>query len=177
MYEGEGKEKMNGPIIPKKMRENAHGRFEGHCAYCGKQIKYGEMEMDFLLPVKYGGKIEIENLLPSCRVCNRYRKNRKLEQFRSSLELIPKILTRDSGAYRIAKQYGMIKDVPKPSVQFWFEEETHRTKEQTFAKSAMLDAMNTISAFCKTHDCDDCPMKKNCSHQLEPKNWMPDGNS
>ncbi len=92
------------------------------------------------------------------------------------MELIPKILTRDSGAYRIAKQYGMIQDVPKPSVQFWFEEEKHRAREQTFAKGSILDAMNTISAFCKTHDCDDCPMEINCSHQLEPKNWIPDEN-
>ena len=176
MYEGEGKEKMNGPIIPKKMRENAHGRFEGHCAYCGKQIKYSEMEIDFLLPVKYGGKIEIENLLPSCRVCNRYRKNRKLEQFRSSLELIPKTLTRDSGAYRIAKQYNIIQDVSKPSVQFWFEEKKHQEREQTFVKESILNAMNTISAFCKSHDCDGCPMEINCSHQLEPKDWISDEN-
>ena len=96
-----GKEKMNGPIIPKKMRENAHGRFEGHCAYCGKQIKYSEMEIDFLLPVKYGGKIEIENLLPSCRVCNRYRKNRKLDS------LFPSDSHHNHGFYKTQKSYSL----------------------------------------------------------------------
>ncbi|MCI5689269.1 MAG: HNH endonuclease [Emergencia sp.] len=172
MYEGEVKAEVKGPNISKKMREKAYERFDGHCAYCGKPIKYIEMEMDFLLPVKYGGEVKLENLLPSCRVCNRYRKNRKLEQFRSSLERIPKTLTRDSGAYRIAKQYGIIQDAANPKVQFWFEQQRSRGREDISDNANILGAMDTIAAFCRSHNCEDCPMEINCSHQLEPREWI-----
>lgn len=120
IYEGEPMKYEIRRHLQKNFREKTYEKYEGHCAYCGREISYKEMEIDFLEPIKTGGEIHLSNLLPSCKRCNRYRKNRSIESFRKSLERIPVVLERDSLSYRIAKQFGIIEE-QATSVIFYFE--------------------------------------------------------
>lgn len=92
----------------------------GHCAYCGKSIGYYDMQVDHVIPLRKGGTNDLDNLLPACRSCNHYKSTLTMEQFRESLGQIPSVLSRDSASYRIAKEYGIIKEDPGKIV-FYFE--------------------------------------------------------
>lgn len=170
-YEGE-KEKMSA-TVPKKKRQATYEKYGGRCAYCGEQIKYTEMEVDYLKPVQQGGKMELDNLLPSCRVCKRNRKNRQLDKFRKRLQDIPKTLERDCD-YRLGKKYGLVHEEPAPLVQFYFEIFAFEKGKAGEApgESNLIEAMRTIAAYCQRHNCEDCMMEVNCSHNLEPIEWQ-----
>ena len=36
--------------ISKKTREQVYNKYYGHCAYCGKEIQYKDMQLDHLIP-------------------------------------------------------------------------------------------------------------------------------
>lgn len=167
-YEGE-MEKVTVPTIPKKLRESAYEKYGGRCAYCGEPIQYTEMEVDYLKPMQHGGKMEIDNLLPSCRVCKRNRKNRQLDKFRKQLQDIPKTLDKDC-SYRLGKKYGIVQDYPEPMIKFFFE------TGKSLGEDGVVKAMETIAAYCTEHECENCPMEINCSHGIEPQEWrIPEG--
>lgn len=112
--------------ITKKQRLIAYNEFGGHCAYCGKQIGFGEMELDHKFPVSLGGGAEQSNLFCACHDCNQAKENDPIEVFRCSI----------SGTYyqtfrkrkkpqnflsdRIVRLYGLDKD-PGKKVVFYFE--------------------------------------------------------
>ncbi|MGM0396417.1 MAG: HNH endonuclease [Bacillota bacterium] len=45
------------------------------CYYCGKPLKPGQMTMDHYQPRSEGGTDDYFNLVSSCRLCNKYKKN------------------------------------------------------------------------------------------------------
>ena len=53
----------------KTIRERVYAKYDGHCAYCGKQIEYKDMQIDHIEAQRLYSK-EIsdreENLNPSC---------------------------------------------------------------------------------------------------------------
>ena len=112
-----------------KVREAVYFKYDGHCAYCGKKLTAKEFQVDHLIPVqrerfgKYSDdQIErFENYIPSCRVCNHYKRAHSLETFRRYIEEIPKKLDRDSYIYRIGKKYNLIEEHPQ-KITFYFEE-------------------------------------------------------
>jgi hypothetical protein len=112
-----------------KLREAVYLKYDGHCAYCGKKLAAKEFQVDHLVPVqreRFGKYTEdqierFENYLPSCRVCNHYKRAHSLETFRRYIEEIPKKLDRDSYIYRIGKKYGLIEEHPQ-KITFYFEE-------------------------------------------------------
>ncbi len=68
-------------------------KYGGHCAYCGKKLDisadpfdHDELIIDHLIPRIDGGTNDIDNLMPSCRVCNLRKKNKSLRNFRMRLE-------------------------------------------------------------------------------------------
>lgn len=92
----------------------------GHCAYCGCKLQYGEMQIDHIIPLSNGGEDVESNMLPSCRSCNHYKGSSKLSTFRRFVEKMPETLMRDSVTYRNAVRFGLV--VPKPhKVIFYFE--------------------------------------------------------
>lgn len=115
-------------------------KYNGHCAYCGKEIAYKEMQVDHIIPkqffiwhVKNKFKIPVflnhlkeedvnhmDNLAPTCRVCNKWKSAHHLELFRSELSDQLKRLNTYSSNYKIAKMYGLVKEDIKPIV-FYFE--------------------------------------------------------
>ena len=114
--------------ISKKVREEVFNKFDGHCAYCGKELTPKNWQLDHLIPVQreqFGRYTEdqiecFDNYVPSCRSCNHYKRAHSLEVFRRYIEEIPKKLQRDSYIYRIGKDYGLVED-HCGKVEFYFE--------------------------------------------------------
>lgn len=115
--------------IPKKIREQVYAKYFGHCAYCGKEIAYKDMQLDHLIPrqrerfKKYSEEeIEcFENYMPSCRRCNHYKRAHSLEAFRKMIEEIPEKLFRDNYIYKVGLDYHLF-TVNKHKVIFFFEQ-------------------------------------------------------
>ncbi len=106
----------------KKTREVVYNKYGGHCAYCGREIAYKEMQVDHLIPKRNGEKEtvdDIENLMPSCRACNHYKRAHDLETFRKYIEEIPDKLS-NNYIYKIGILFGLVKE-ERSNIKFYFE--------------------------------------------------------
>lgn len=121
-------------------REQVYKKYNGHCAYCGCEMQLKDMQVDhflakrnfqlhvknkwripdFLLHLTEGDINHIDNLMPSCRVCNGWKTTHSLETFRDELQQQLLRLQRDSSNYRIAKKYGLITE-NSIDIKFYFE--------------------------------------------------------
>lgn len=145
--------------------------YNGHCAYCGKQIELKDMQVDHAKPLKIGGEDEISNYMPSCRSCNHYKATLDVEGFRKYLSGIHKRLMRDSVAYQVAERFGIVKHM-SDDVKFFFEEyggykmtNADRIRSMTDEELAdLLDNIesNGISAVNNDYLFDCCNEKANC---------------
>lgn len=118
--------------IPKETRQKVYEKYNGHCAYCGKKIKYSEMQVDHLIPVCLAESYNVfrnvdpavvdaeENLMPACRRCNHYKRGDSLEYFRREIEEIPQKLNARNYIFKVAVDYGFF-DPAKRKVEFYFE--------------------------------------------------------
>lgn len=82
--------------------------------------------MDDILGIEVDG---LENMLPACSSCNRYKSTFDLEMFRQMLLRIPKRLARDVSTYNIAKRFGMVEEHEEP-IRFYFEKMQDRSEEK-----------------------------------------------
>lgn len=109
--------------LKKEVREAVYAKYNGRCAYCGREIKYKDMQVDHFIP-KNGysvkGSDDISNLMPSCRMCNHYKRANPLEIFRKFIQEIPRKL-RDNYIYKVGVAYGNVIENEKPIV-FYFEQ-------------------------------------------------------
>lgn len=106
--------------LTKKERQQVYEKYNGHCAYCGKELDIKDMQVDHMIPLRLGGADDMTNYMPACRQCNHYKRGNSLEGFRTMIEEIPKKLERDNYIYRVGCNYGMV----EPNCQqviFWFE--------------------------------------------------------
>ena len=108
----------------KPLRISIWEKYGGHCAYCGIPLGINNMQVDHLVPVYAGGSNDFDNLMPSCRSCNSYKRAHDLETFREYLEAIPNTLRRDSVTFRIGERFGVVKQ-NKECVKFYFEEKNN----------------------------------------------------
>lgn len=108
--------------IPKNIREQVYRKYNGHCAYCGCKLEYKDMQVDHVIPV-YGkdGSNDLDNLMPTCRMCNFYKSIYSLDDFRKNLETLHERLQKPF-IYRLALKYGLITE-HKDKVVFYFEKE------------------------------------------------------
>lgn len=111
----------NRKTIPKKVREKVYQMYNGHCAYCGTEIAYKDMQIDHATPLRIGGADDITNFMPACRSCNHYKATFDIEGFRNYLSNIHKRLVRDSVPYQVAERFDIVKHV-SDDVKFYFEE-------------------------------------------------------
>lgn len=119
--------------ISKAKRLIVYKKYNGKCAYCGKEIQLTDMQVDHIIPQRICTDKEtadrIENLNPSCRRCNHYKRARSIERFR---ELLMKLHTKIQEIYigKVAEDYGVIKVEPWNG-KFYFEkvEDTKYEKE------------------------------------------------
>lgn len=117
----------NRKTLTKEQRQQVYEKYNGHCAYCGCELEYKDMQVDHLIPLRNwdGSKTEDElwhmnNLMPSCRLCNHYKRGNSLEIFREQIEKIPFKLNRDNYIYKVGVKYGII--MPKEcKILFYFE--------------------------------------------------------
>lgn len=115
---------MTRTAIPKSIREKVYQKYGGHCAYCGAEIEYNDMQIDHLHSVRnYGENNDFENLMPSCRQCNHYKSTLSLDRFRREVGKIGGRLN-SVYIYRLAKAYGLVFENPK-EIKFYFEENNH----------------------------------------------------
>ena len=106
-------------------REKVWLKYDKHCSYCGKEIKFKDMQVDHLTAKrnetyykieemrKYfevqGSHIDsFENLMPSCRRCNHYKRAYSLEEFRMMIKTLHERL-RKIYIVKVALDYGVIK--------------------------------------------------------------------
>ncbi len=129
----------------KKLRIEVYNKYDGYCAYCGKELKYEEMQVDHAIPkdifqhkiagyeedfvvrLKYYGITEpvnyemddIQNLMPSCRRCNHYKRSCSIPQFRGMMLTLHERI-RQSYINKVAEDFGIIKITPF-DWEFFFE--------------------------------------------------------
>lgn len=96
------------------IRQAVYAKYNGHCAYCGCEIDYKDMQVDHIEPKcrgneRYVGRVgedTIENYNPSCRMCNFYKGMSNVEQFRKRLR--EELDYKRTFATRMAIRYGIL---------------------------------------------------------------------
>lgn len=113
--------------IPKQKRLDVYNKYNGHCAYCGCELEYKDMQVDHIESV-YVSELfnrninnDISNLMPTCRMCNFYKSTGDIEYLRRQLENVLMRNVRRPFDYRLALKYGFVSEHIKP-VKFYFEE-------------------------------------------------------
>jgi 5-methylcytosine-specific restriction endonuclease McrA len=120
-----GKKKIN--------RQEVYDKYGGHCAYCGKEITFKQMQVDHIKPLYRNDNVttlevwgvergtdEMDNLNPSCARCNRWKSTFCLETFRKEIESQVERLNNYNNNYRMAKDYGLVSE-NNNKVIFYFE--------------------------------------------------------
>ena len=113
--------------LSKATRLEVLNKYDNHCAYCGCELTYEQLNVDHKIPLYYaefGYDINylesMDNYMPSCRSCNKYKTTYTIETFRKMIEKQPDILNRDSSTYRLATKFGVVTPTPH-KVKFYFE--------------------------------------------------------
>ena len=105
-------------------RQAVHQMYGGRCAYCGKVIALKEMQVDHYWPecrsARYNGDINcMDNLKPSCRSCNHYKRDSPPEFFREMMKSIHQRLA-TIYIFKVAADYGIVEIKPFDG-RFYFE--------------------------------------------------------
>lgn len=116
------------------LRFRVHKKFNGYCGYCGKIISIKEMQIDHMTPIAFKNTLQkldvngmpinsindFDNLMPSCRRCNHYKRDKTIEQFRKLMETLHERLEKIY-INNVAKDYGIITIKPFNKI-FYFEQ-------------------------------------------------------
>jgi len=113
--------------MKKELREKVYKKFNGHCAYCGQKIAYKNMQVDHKKPLChfYSDPYlylanSFGNLMPSCRLCNHYKRAESLESFRIKMKSLHERIQKIYIA-KVAIDYRIIRLIPWNGI-FYFEE-------------------------------------------------------
>lgn len=114
-------------------RQEVYDKCNGRCAYCGNEITIKQMQVDHKEPLfrnhtdeqlkwykRERGTDDMDNLLPSCARCNKWKDTFTLEKFREIVQTSIDRLERDTPNFRLARDYGLI-EVKQIPVVFYFE--------------------------------------------------------
>ena len=110
--------------INKKIRIKVWQKYNGHCAYCGKEIAYKEMQVDHKHPKNLNSVLatgrnldgtlimpnpdRFENLMPSCRRCNHYKRGHELNYYRGMIDTIHERIRASNYIIKVAEDYGLM---------------------------------------------------------------------
>lgn len=103
----------------KNIKLQVFEKYNGHCAYCGKEITVVNFQVDHIQPIYQLGSDNINNLNPSCRSCNHYKRSYSLGGFRNLMQTLHERLERIY-IVRVALDYGIIK-MKEFDGKFYFE--------------------------------------------------------
>jgi 5-methylcytosine-specific restriction endonuclease McrA len=112
----------------KSVRERVYNKYEGRCAYCGKVLEYKQMQVDHYYPQckerfysrRFGIDVHAEeNLMPTCRRCNHYKRAATPKQFKTLMKTLHERL---EAIYilKVAVDFGMATIQPFDGL-FYFE--------------------------------------------------------
>jgi len=108
-------------------REIVYAKYNGHCAYCGCEITIKEMQVEHIIPKSRNGTDDLNNLTPSCKTCNTYKRyerympqNEPLEAFRELLKTLHERVLKIF-LVKVALKYGVIKFIKPFDDKFYFE--------------------------------------------------------
>ena len=105
--------------MKQEIRRIVFNKFNGHCAYCGTELDFSKFQVDHFIPKLKGGSNDLDNLMPSCTECNRYKATLSIDIFREWLEKSKKQLLRTQNL-RILNRIGGFSINDKPII-FYFE--------------------------------------------------------
>jgi len=120
----------------KENRTTVYLKYKGHCAYCGREIKIEEMQIDHLTPkclghfyksnvmkesvnAKGDNVNSFENQMPSCRRCNHYKLAYRLEDFRNLMKSLHERISQNY-INKVALDFGIMELKPFDGT-FYFE--------------------------------------------------------
>ena len=118
---------MDRKKLTKAQRLRVYNMYGGRCAYCGRHIRYEDMQVDHMVPLDNGGADNEGNYAPACRMCNHYKSTYTVEKLREQLGMLQERLRKDY-IYRLALQYGLIREAEN-KVTFFFEKKRDREEE------------------------------------------------
>lgn len=112
----------------KRLRELVYQKYDGHCAYCGRELAMKDMQVDHIVSRYNNGTDDLDNLNPACRMCNFRKGVYTIEQFRREIQDQAKTAMRTFGN-RMSAVYGLISYTPH-EITFYFEKHNvHKDKE------------------------------------------------
>lgn len=88
-------------------RQQVLEKYDSHCAYCGQEITLKTMQMDHFIPRRLDGTDDYENLMPSCRRCNHYKRDNGIESFRKLMRTIHERIMKNY-IVKVAIDYGIV---------------------------------------------------------------------
>ncbi len=98
-------------------RQAVYDKHDGRCAYCGEEMDFKAMQVDHIIPksrwhmhvrkIKYDVN-DFKNLNPTCRICNYWKHNYSVDEFRKEILLQVGRLRKYNGKFRFAEKYGLI---------------------------------------------------------------------
>lgn len=65
---------------PRPSRRAIYERDKGRCIYTGKQVPYGQFDLEHIMPKSRGGKDTFENLAVACKEVNNFKGDRTPEE-------------------------------------------------------------------------------------------------
>lgn len=112
--------------LSKTVRQQVYDKCGCHCAYCGCELEYKDMQVDHAESV-YRAEMqghetdnEIGNLMPACRQYNFYKGANDIEGLRQAITNVLSRTCVDNFQARMAMKYGIIKLYPWDG-KFYFE--------------------------------------------------------
>lgn len=119
--------------ISKELRLRVYKKCNNHCGYCGKELLLKEMQVDHITPqsdkifnkhMLFEGeetqdKNDFNNLMPTCRRCNHYKRAANLEQFRRIMVTLHERIQRNY-INKVGVDFGIITITPFDGI-FYFE--------------------------------------------------------
>jgi 5-methylcytosine-specific restriction endonuclease McrA len=112
----------------KRLRELVYQKYDGHCAYCGREIAMKDMQVDHIISRYKNGTDDLENFNPACRMCNFRKGVYTIEQFRREIQDQAETVMKTFGN-RMSAVYGLINYTPH-EITFYFERHNvHKDKE------------------------------------------------
>lgn len=115
-----------------------YAKYNGHCAYCGKELAYKDMQVDHIVPLRRRtsqeaidrfnrnnvqqikkGTNDLSNLMPACEICNAVKGEMSIEEFREEIKKQAERVMKTFQA-KMSEAYGLIEFHDYP-INFYFE--------------------------------------------------------
>lgn len=105
------------------IRREVFQKYDGHCAYCGQPLMLDSFQIDHIQPFPINHRSE--NLNPSCRICNFFKSNLSLENFRQRVLFLVFKARFQTPHLRLLIQFELLQFNTR-SVVFYFEKSDHK---------------------------------------------------